>query len=511
MTDSQNGGSRPTVAIIGAGFGGICMGIKLKRAGIPFTILEKADRVGGVWRDNVYPGAACDIPSHLYSYSFEPSHDWSRTYGQAAEIQSYIENCARKYGVLEHIRFGAEVAAANFDEVAGRWDIHLTDVTKLQARFLVAATGQLSLPADPKFDGLDSFPGEVFHSARWDHNYEMTGKRVAVIGSGASAIQFVPQIASKASKLYLFQRSAPYVLPKPDRPYTSLEKYAYRHLPVALAFSRTRKYASHELRVLPMTKGKGISLLRRMALRNLRRQVHDPRMREKLTPDYPIGCKRILISNEWYPAITRSNVEVIASGLQEVRDNRVVGTDGSEREVDAIVFGTGFATNDFLAPMSITGLGGRDLHQVWSEGAEAYLGMTVSGFPNMFILYGPNTNLGHNSIIYMLESQTDYALGAIRHVGVYGGTWVDVRPDVQQDYNDELQRQLAGTTWEAGCTSWYRTAGGKNTNNWPGYTFEYRRRTRFFDPGNYDVHPPTVHETTAQPGDGQQPQAVQQL
>ena len=487
MSKGANGHQRPTVAIIGAGFGGICTGIKLKRAGIPFTILEKAHQVGGVWRDNIYPGAACDIPSHLYSFSFEPSHDWSRTYGKQGEIQSYIEHCARKYGVLEQVRFGAEVEGADFDESSGRWRVRVKGGEGLEARFLVAATGQLSLPADPRIPGLDSFEGEVFHSARWDYDYEMTGKRVAVVGSGASAIQFVPEIAPKVSRLHLFQRSAPYVFPKPDRPYTPLEKFVYRYFPLALALSRSRKYAWHELRVIPFTKGHGMGLIRRIALQNMRRHVSDRELRDKLRPDYPIGCKRILVSNDWYPAITRPNVEVIASGVTEVRGNRVAAADGSEREVDAIVLGTGFATNDFLAPMSITGLGGRNLREVWREGAEAYLGITVSGFPNLFILYGPNTNLGHNSVVYMLESQTDYVLSAIRHVGVFGAGWVGVRPDVQQEFNQEVQERLRETVWEAGCNSWYRTDSGRNTNNWPGYTFEYRKRTRFFDAGNYET------------------------
>lgn len=490
MSESANGRPSTTVAIIGAGFGGICMAIKLGRAGIPYVILEKAASVGGVWRDNVYPGAACDIPSHLYSYSFEPSHDWSRTYGQASEIRSYIENCARKYGVLDHIRFAAEVAGAAFDETSGRWDITLADGSELAARFLVAATGQLSLPAEPDFPGLDQFGGKVFHSARWDHDYEMTGKRVAVIGSGASAIQFVPQIAPKVGALHLFQRSAPYVLPKPDRPYTPLEKYVYRVFPLALASSRTRKYLYHEARVIPFTKGHGMSLVKAMFMQNFHRQVPDPALRERLMPDYPLGCKRILISNEWYPAISRPNVEVISAGLVEIRGDRVVGSDGSEREVDAIVFGTGFAASDFLAPLTITGLGKLDLRRdTWRDGAEAYLGMTVSGFPNLFILYGPNTNLGHNSIVYMLESQTDYVLSAIRHVGTYGRAWLNVRPEVQEQYNEEVQSRLAETVWEAGCTSWYRTASGRNTNNWPSYTIEYRRRTRYFDAGNYGINP----------------------
>ncbi|CAM3058643.1 flavin-containing monooxygenase [Skermania piniformis] len=476
----------PTVVIIGAGFGGICMGIKLKRAGIPFVIVEKADRVGGVWQANVYPGAACDVPSHLYSYSFEPSPDWSRAYGQAPEIQSYIDGCARKYGVLEHVRLNTEVTAASFERATGRWTVTLADGSTLLARFLVAATGQLSRPTEPDFPGLDTFPGKVFHSARWDNDYDMAGKRVAVIGSGASAIQFVPQIAPRVEQLYLFQRSAPYVLPKPDRAYTALEKYLYRSFPLAVTASRARKYLWHEARVVPLTKGRGMKPFEVAFEHNLKRQVPDPTMRAALTPDYPIGCKRILISNEWYPAITRPNVEVLATGLRAIDGSTVVGADGTRRTVDAIVFGTGFAVSEFLAPIEITGLDGRSLRDAWRDGAEAYLGMTVSGFPNLFVLYGPNTNLGHNSIIYMLESQTDYVLSAIRHAGAHGSTWLNVRAAAQARYTAEIQQRLAGTVWEEGCTSWYRTAGGKNTSNWPSFTYDYRKRTRFFDPANYE-------------------------
>jgi cation diffusion facilitator CzcD-associated flavoprotein CzcO len=479
-----------TVTIIGAGFAGVCLGIKLSRAGIPFVILEKASAVGGVWRDNVYPGAACDVPSHLYSFSFEPSHDWSRAFGRAGEIRSYIETCARKYGVLDHVRYDSEVTAASFDEDSGRWRLTVADGTGIETRFLVPATGQLSMPAEPGVPGLDTFEGAVFHSARWDHEYELAGKRIAVIGSGASAIQFVPQIVDGVAQLYLFQRSAPYVMPKPDRPYTSLEKYVYRNFPATLAASRTRKYLYHEARVIPMTKGRGLPLIRSLFRRHLRKQVPDPRLRRRLTPTYPLGCKRVLISNDWYPAITRPNVEVLSTGLAEVRPHAVVGADGSEREVDGIIFGTGFAASDLLAPMTITGLHGLDLRRdAWRDGPEAYLGMTVTGFPNMFILYGPNTNLGHNSIIYMLESQTDYVLSAIRHLGVHGHGWANVRPEVQARYNDEIQRLLSTTVWEAGCTSWYRAANGRNTSNWPSFTTDYRRRTRFFDSGNYELHP----------------------
>ena len=331
------------------------------------------------------------------------------------------------------------------------------------------------------------FDGKVFHSARWDHDYDLRGKRVAVIGTGASAIQFVPQIAQRVAQLHIFQRSAPYVLPKPDRPYARLEKYLYRHFPAMLAASRTRQYVYHEARVLPLTKGIGVTAVEKAWERYFHAQIADERLRSILRPDYPIGCKRVLISNDWYSALNRDNVEVIPAGLGEVKPNRVVGVDGSERHVDAIIFGTGFSTTEFLAPMSIIGRHGRELHDVWRErgGAEAFKGVAMPGFPNMFLLYGPNTNLGHNSIIYMLESQTDYVLEALRHAATHGARWLDVRPEAHREFNVELQDRLKKTVWQAGCDSWYVTEAGKNTNNWPSFTFDYRRQTRFFDPVHY--------------------------
>ncbi|HWF28528.1 MAG TPA: NAD(P)/FAD-dependent oxidoreductase [Mycobacterium sp.] len=487
---------RNAVTIIGAGFGGICMGIKLRRAGIPFTILEKGDRVGGVWRDNTYPGAACDIPSHLYSYSFEPSHDWSRKYGTQPEIQSYIDQCAHRYGVVERVRFGQAVKRADFDEDSSQWTVTLDDGGTVDSRFLVAATGQLSLPADPKFPGLESFGGKVFHSARWDHDYDLRGKRVAVVGTGASAIQFVPQIAPRVAQLYVLQRSAPYVLPKPDRPYTPLEKYLYRHFPAMLVASRSRQYAYHEARVLPLTKGIGVNAIEKAWERYFHAQITDDRLRELLRPDYAIGCKRVLISNDWYAGLSRPNVEVIPAGLTEVRRDSIVAADGSERDVDTIIFGTGFATNDFLAPMSVTGRDGREIHEVWGKrgGADAFKGISVPGFPNLFMLYGPNTNLGHNSIIYMLETQTDYVVEALRHAASRGAKWLDVRPEAHTEFNDDLQQQLKKTVWQAGCDSWYVTDAGKNTNNWPSFTFDYRRQVRYFDPVHYQTDAAPLRE-----------------
>jgi cation diffusion facilitator CzcD-associated flavoprotein CzcO len=485
------------VTIIGAGFSGICMAIKLRRAGVPFTILEKGDRVGGVWRDNTYPGAACDIPSHLYSFSFEPSHDWSRKYGTQPEIQSYIAQCSRKYGIDEHIRFGQEVVRAEFDEDSGSWTIGIRGGDDVTSQFVVTAMGQLSLPAEPQYPGLDSFAGIAFHSARWDHDIDLRGRRVAVVGTGASAIQFVPKIAPLVDHMYVLQRSAPYVLPKPDRPYTPLEKYIYRHFPATLVASRTRQYMYCEARVLPLTKGIGVGAVERVWERFLNSSVHDEGLRRMLRPDYPIGCKRVLISNDWYPALNRPNVEVVPAGLTEVRSDGVVAADGTTCDVDTIIFGTGFVTNDFLAPVAVTGRGGQNLHDTWQRqgGAEAFKGIALPGFPNLFMLYGPNTNLGHNSIVYMIESQTNYVLEALRYAASHGARWLDVRQEAHAEFNADMQKRLKQTVWQAGCDSWYVTEAGKNTNNWPGFTFEYRRQTRYFDP----VHFTTDAASTPEP------------
>jgi cation diffusion facilitator CzcD-associated flavoprotein CzcO len=483
-----HGDSHPTVAIVGAGFGGIGLGIRLKQAGTDFTILEKGDRIGGVWRDNTYPGLTCDIPSHLYSFSFEPKHDWSRRFPPRSEILDYLEACVRKYGLDRHIRLGVGVASADFDEAGGRWRIATDGGEKLEAEVLATATGQLSRPAYPDIPGLDRFEGAIFHSARWDPEFEFRGKRVAVLGTGASAIQFVPAIAPEVSKLHLFQRSAPWVIPKPDRPYSAWERRIYQRLPVVQSLSRLWDFVFYESFVLAFSRLRGLMRpLQFIAGRQLRREVEDPVLRSRLTPDYPMGCKRILISDDWYAALTRDNVEVVTNRIARVEPDRVVTEDGSEREVDAIILATGFASTEFLAPMRITGLDRRELNEVWRDGPEAYLGLTVSGFPNLFILYGPNTNLGVGSIVYMLESQIHYVVDSIRTLRQGGIRYIDIRPDVQREFNAELQRRLAGSVWQAGCSNWYRTESGKITNNWPGLTLEYRRRTRRLELGDYRV------------------------
>jgi cation diffusion facilitator CzcD-associated flavoprotein CzcO len=475
------------VAIVGAGFSGICLGIKLRRAGIPFVILERAGAVGGVWRDNTYPGAACDVPSHLYSYSFEPSPDWSRRYGTQPEIRAYLDQCARKYHVMEHIRFHSEVLGAQFDADAGQWRIELVGGEHVDAQFLITGTGQLSLPAEPQFPGLDTFEGTAFHSARWRDDVDLRGRTVAVVGSGASAIQFVPRIAPLVDRLYLLQRSAPYVLPKRDRTYRPVEKYLYRHFPALLMTGRARQYVFNETRVLPLTKGIGAPALRAFWKRYMHSVIPDPSLREQVTPDYAMGCKRVLISNDWYPTLTRDNVEVITAGLREVTPTGVVATDGTQRDVDTIIFGTGFVTTDFLAPMTITGRNGHVLHDIWKDrgGAEAFKGVAMPGFPNLFMMYGPNTNLGHNSIVYMLERQADYVIDAIRYTQRHGAGWIEVRDTVHDEFNADLQRRLSKTVWQSGCDSWYVTEAGKNTNNWPSFTFDYRKLVQYFDPLHY--------------------------
>ncbi len=472
------------VVIVGAGFGGIGMAISLRRAGIrDVTVLEKADDLGGTWRDNTYPGAACDVPSHLYSFSFERRRDWSRRFPPQAEILDYLRNTAAKYGVEP--RFGVEVEDAVFDEEAGLWRVRTTQGA-YEARALVMACGQLSRPAYPEFP--NAFQGPAFHSARWDHEADLAGKRVAVIGTGASSVQFVPHLASTASAVHVFQRTPPYVLSKRDRPYTTWERRLMRLLPFLRTLSRAKTYAMYESRALGMiTFPKLMESYAKRFHKRLAEQIEDPGLRDTLTPGYVMGCKRILISNDYYSALARDNVEVVTDEIERLSERGVRTRDGREREVDVVVYGTGFRTHGFLAPIAVRGRDGRDLNDAWRGGAEAYLGITVSGFPNLFLVYGPNTNLGHNSIIYMLESQFAYITGCVK--ALTRVTSMDVRPEVQDAFNRGVRAGLRDTVWGTDCTSWYRNADGKNVSNWPGYTFTYRRATRRPDLGDFRVTP----------------------
>jgi cation diffusion facilitator CzcD-associated flavoprotein CzcO len=472
------------------------MAIQLKKAGFNnFQLLEKADAIGGTWRDNTYPGAACDVQSHLYSFSFEPKHDWTRKFGHQKEILGYMEHCVRKYGLATHIRFNSEVRKAEFDETCNEWTANLADGSCLQARVLITATGQLNQPAWPKLKGLDRFTGELFHSARWNHNYNLTGKKVAVIGTGASAIQFVPEIAEQVQSLSLFQRSAAWVLPKPDRRFRSWEQALFKALPPLDRSYRTLIYWKNESRALAFTKFHGLlSLFARQARQEARKRVSDPEKLRNIVPDYQIGCKRILISNDWYSAINQPHVNLVTNAIDHVDAQGVVTANGQHHAVDAIICGTGFQASKFLSPMSIRGRNGQWLNDAWQKGAVAFKGITVSNFPNLFILYGPNTNLAHNSIVFMLESQFRYVLEGFKVLQNYPDAVMDVRPDQQEHFAASVQNHLKDSVWSSGCTSWYLDANGKNTVNWPGFTFTYRLATRRFEPGDYQFIYPGTHQ-----------------
>jgi cation diffusion facilitator CzcD-associated flavoprotein CzcO len=485
---SANGsGPTPRIVIVGAGFGGIGLAIRLREAGIEsFEILERAGSIGGVWRDNVYPGLTCDIPSHLYSLSSEPNPDWSRLYAPRDEILDYQERLVTKHGLGRHIRLNTGVARADFDEGEGAWRITTEDGEVLEADVFVCATGQLSRPESAPLPGLEGFEGPSFHSSRWDHDVELAGKRVAVVGTGASAIQLVPEIADEAKRLHVFQRSAPWVVPKNDRDYSSLEKRLFRRLPLVQRLIRWRQYWSFELLAWAVTQGRRSKrIFEKQLLKRLEKEISDPELRERLTPRYPIGCKRVLVSDDWYATLVRPDVELVTDAVTEVGADWIVTADGAERPVDVIILATGFKTTEFLAPMEIAGIGARDLNEAWRDGAEAYLGMTVSGFPNLFMLYGPNTNLGVGSVLAIHESQSRYILDLVERLRRNGARYVDVRPEVQREFNAELQKRLADSVWTAGCSNWYVTESGKVVNNWPGLSSEYDRRTRELDPGDY--------------------------
>jgi len=474
----------PRIAIVGGGFAGIGMAIRLRRLGLDsFTLYEAGDTPGGTWRDNTYPGAACDVPSHLYSFSFEPNPGWSRTYGSQAEILAYLLHCVRKYDVGRFVRCRARVDAARFDNTRRVWTLDVDfDGTRqtVEADLLIAASGPLSRPAMPEIDGLDRFAGKLFHSARWDHDYALDGRRVGVIGTGASAVQFVPHIQPRVAQLSVFQRTAPWVMPRRDRAIEPGAQRLFARMPLAQRIARSVIYWRLEARVPGFAFDP--RLMRgpmKFARDYLARKIADPALRAKLTPDYLPGCKRILLSSDYYPALAQPNVEVVTAAIREVVADGIVTADGVHRPLDAIVCGTGFRLNDADAAFTIIGADGANLGDAWRrDGPQAYLGATVAGFPNLFLIAGPNTGLGHSSMIYMIESQIRYIADCIRALRRNGARTMTVRADVQRAYNDRLQRKLARTVWQSGCRSWYQTKHGRNTAIWPGFTFSFRRLTR---------------------------------
>ncbi|MBV8758397.1 MAG: NAD(P)/FAD-dependent oxidoreductase [Deltaproteobacteria bacterium] len=468
-----------SAVVVGAGFSGIAAGVTLRRAGITdFVILEKADRVGGTWRENTYPGAACDVPSHLYSFSFEPNPRWSRAFGAQPEILAYLEHCADKYGLRPHLKLQA-VSEARWDR--DRWIVTTGKGERFEARALLLGNGALHLPSLPDVRGLDRFEGTQFHSARWNHGYDLRDKRVAVIGTGASAIQFVPQIAPLVKDLHVFQRTAAWVVPKADREMSPREMWAFEHVPGAHWLRRTSQYWKMESSVIGFAYApKVLALAEKLVVRHIGKQVRDPVLRKKLTPTYRLGCKRVLISNDWYPAMQRDNVELVTDGISEITPRGVRTVDGREREVDAIICGTGFKVSEYLSSIRILGTGGTDLNDVWRKGLRNFLGITVSGFPNLFLLMGPNTGLGHNSMIFMIEAQARYAAQAIAGMREHRVAAMDVRPEVESAFKDELARKMKNTVWMTGCQSWYQTPDGE-VFLWPAATIDYWWKTRRVD------------------------------
>jgi len=490
------------VLVVGSGFAGLCMAIRLQQAGIGnFLILEKGSEIGGTWRDNRYPGCACDIPSHLYSLSFEPSTDWTRLYASQPEILAYLKRVADKHGLRRRIQLNITLRDAAWDESALLWRVTTAAGERLACRVLVSGMGALHHPAIPSIPGLDRFEGRSFHSAAWDEGYDLRGKRVAVIGTGASAIQFVPEIAGQVERLHVFQRTPPWMLPKLDRPIAERERRLMQRLPPWRRLVRRRLFVEHEMRAFGFAVDPRLmAKVEGFARGHLARQVADAGLRARLTPDYTIGCKRVLISNDYYPALQRPSVELVTDPIREVREGAVVTADGAARPVDAIIFGTGFRATDALSRVAVTGRGGAVLAEAWRRGGmRAYYGVSVAGFPNFFMLLGPNTGLGHNSVVIMIEAQVRYVLSCLRLMRRRGARAMEVRPEVETLFNTRLDRRMDRTVWQAGgCRSWYQDAenGGRNTTLWPGFTVEYAWRTRRVNPTDYVLTaalPPSAH------------------
>lgn len=472
------GSTHHEIVIVGSGFSGIGMGIALRKAGRhDFIILEKAADIGGTWRDNHYPGAACDVPSNMYSFSFEQNPDWSRSYSEQPEILAYMKRCADKHGLMPHVHVNSELREARWNADTQRWQLTLADGRQLTTQFLVSGIGGLSRPALPRVRGLEQFKGEMFHSAEWNHGVDLTGKRVAVIGTGASAIQFVPQIVPKVGKLVLFQRTPPWLIPKVDVSVDARVQSLFRKLPLAQRLTRNGIYWISEAFGLGFVHPRLMGGIEKLARFHLASQVKDPVLREKLTPDYTIGCKRVLFSNSYYPALTQPNVEVVAAGVKEVKAHSVVDSQGREHEVDVIICGTGFDVQDPLGPLHVYDEDGLELRQRGSM--SAYLGITIPRLPNAFFLLGPNTALGHNSVVFMIEAQIGYVIKCLAEVDRRRAATIEVTESAARSFNDDIQHQLKKMVWSAGgCKSWYLNERGENNTLWPGFTWKYWLRTR---------------------------------
>ncbi|WP_244237829.1 flavin-containing monooxygenase, partial [Corallococcus llansteffanensis] len=473
------------VAIAGAGFAGLGMAIRLKQDGVDdFRVFERADDVGGVWRDNVYPGCACDVQSLLYSFSFAPNPGWSRAYSPGAEIQEYLRECVTRFGLSPFLRFGHAILSARWDPARRHWRLE-TSRGPFTADVLVAAVGALSEPAIPSLPGLERFQGKVMHSARWDVGHPLAGRTVGVVGTGASSAQLVPAIQPTVRRLILFQRTPAWVLPRGDKPIGPLRRSVYQRAPGVHWLLREALRLLREALSLGFQHPWILRAAQRWGLRYLAKVVTDPVLRDKLTPRYTMGCKRVVVSDDYLPALTRDNVDVVTSHIREVREHAVVTDDGAVHPVDTLVFGTGFQATDMPLGHHVHGPDGRTLADVWAGSPKAYLGTTVSGFPNLFLLQGPNTGLGHTSVLLMMEAQLEHVLGALRYLDARGAAAVEPVPEVQDAFIRDLDARLSHTVWnQGGCRSWYLDVTGRNAALWPGTTSAFRRRVEHFDPAD---------------------------
>jgi cation diffusion facilitator CzcD-associated flavoprotein CzcO len=485
---SQTLPTHTKIAIIGAGFGGLAMAIRLLQNHIhDFVILEKTSEVGGTWRENQYPGAACDVQSHMYSLSFAPKSDWSKRYAEAPEILKYIQTLVADHNLEKYCQFNCEVLEATYNEQSCDWKLVLSNDQTLMAQFVVFASGPLHVPHIPHIPGIEKFQGKVFHSSHWDHQYDLTGKNVASIGTGGSAIQYLPEIAPKVKQLYVLQRTAAWVIPRDERHYWNIEKKLFKKLNWFRKLHRARLYWSNESRVVPIVQPTVMKYTQKLAEAFIRFQVKDKNLVQKLTPDYIMGCKRILVSNKYYPTFNRSNVELVTEAIQELTVNSIITKDGKEYKIDCLIYGTGFITDPriYLKSFKCTGEHGQDLRDAWQAGAESFYGICTKGFPNLFQLLGPNTVLAHNSVIFMIEAQVNYILQMLELVESTHSNALVVKDQAQERFNQDVQKLLDGTVWQSGCVSWYQQDGGKNFALWPTYTWKYWLQTRKLNPADY--------------------------
>jgi cation diffusion facilitator CzcD-associated flavoprotein CzcO len=479
------------VLIVGAGFSGLCMGIKLLEAGMTsFLIIEKSADIGGTWWDNRYPGCACDIPSHLYSFSFAPSTEWTRMYPGQQEIHDYLKRCVERYGLPPYLRLNTRFQEALWNESEGVWKVTAGDGMRIRARVLVSGMGALHVPHYPDLKGLERFKGLTFHSSSWDHSINLNGKNVAVIGTGASAIQFVPQIAPSVGKLSLFQRTPPWIVPRLDFAISEKWRRRFRTIPVTRWALRQLLFWRQEFRVFGFLGNRTFrNMVEAIARRHLARNIEDPKIRAALTPNYQLGCKRVLVSDDYYPTLNRSNVELVTEGISEMCPHSIVTRDGVERPIDVLIYGTGFRATEPLIGCRVVGKGGVEIHDAWGKRMSAYLGVTVHGFPNFFMLLGPNTGLGHNSVVLMIEAQVRYTMNCLKLMQRKKQRVLEVRPEVQQSFVEEIYRRMAGTVWQSGgCHSWYQDqTTGEITTLWPGSVVSYLRRTRSVSVSDYNL------------------------